>query len=163
MNVAAKKIEKSADKPADESKLKAYDHRRVFIPDLQKVGLWLLPRLRETYPEYGDQEFLTWLRGCAMSDTFLFVQTDHAVALAQTQRDALCRKPTAKEVFVLCDGHAGDEDEGSYLYTVMARWAREIGADEMWIEECTDVPREMIRARLGKLYSRDTMFISIDE
>lgn len=162
MTAVAKKIEKPAEK-SEETKPATYEHRRVFLPDIQRVGPWLLKRLMETYPEYTELQLLTWLRGCTTSDIFLFVQTEHAVALAQIMREALCIKPTVKEIFVLCDGHDGDEQEGAYLYSVMKDWARGLGADELWIEECTDVPREMIRARIGKLFSRDTMFVPLDE
>lgn len=154
MTATAKKTEKT--EPS------AYEHHRVFLPDLQKIGPWLLPRVMENYPDHTEGEIMTWLRGCCMSDIFLFVYTDHAVLLAQVQREALCRHPTVKEIFAFCDGKDGDVDEAAYLYSVMYQWAKGIGADEIQLENCTDVPRELIRSRLGKLYTNDAMYVPIE-
>jgi len=140
---------------------KVYTERRFHLPDLNEKGQWLIGRLQERYPS-SEGELVNWLRGLIVvgSNDYLFVRTDHAFMLAQVTKEPLVKLPIVVEQFVLCEND--HEDEGAYLYTVMAQWARGMGACELRIETQTDVHRDAIKGRIGKLWQRDQIFSKLD-
>jgi hypothetical protein len=139
----------------------SFVHRRFYLPDLQTKGTWLLERLKEFYKSSTEPELMSWLRGVMSSDQFMFIHTSHAIALAQITREALSAKPRVKELFVLCDNEQC-WDEGAYLYSVLKDWAVAIGSSEMIVETFSDVPRDMIKARVGGgMFKRDQVFVKL--
>ena len=131
--------------------------RRFNLPDMSEMGLWLFKRLESRYPTAPDSTFSGWLRGAMESNEYHFVRTDNAVGLAQIYRLPLDPQAHLTEVFVLVK----DQDalpEGAEIYRAFKRWGESMGADEIIVERQTDVPREMIREALGKVWVRETFF-----
>jgi hypothetical protein len=73
----------------------------------------------------------------------------------------LSAKPRVKELFVLCTSE-DDLEQGAYLYSVLRDWAAAIGSSEMIVETFSDVPRDMIKARVGGgMFKRDQVFVKL--
>lgn len=140
---------------AKKEPLEAFPERRFHLPDLNEKGIWLISELKVRFKASTDGELVNWLRAVIVGSTneFLFVRTDHAVALAQVMREPLSSRPVVQEQFVLVDDDKFME-EGAYLYSVLHQWAKNLNAYELRIENLTNVPRNMIKARLGELFDR---------
>lgn len=148
MNVAAKKQEPEI--PA----VKIPEHfnsRRFYLPDISDKGLWLVERLRARYPHLQDNNIVGWLRGAIDSNEYLFIRTEHAFAMAQMMRETLSPHPIVFERFMLHEEGTTKEEtalylaEAKYLYGEMMKWAANVGAREVVVEQWTDVKTEDIK------------------
>jgi hypothetical protein len=91
------------------------------------------------------------------SNEFLFLYQDHAVALATAARPhPLAPKPVVQEIFVLAEKE--HEAEAAVMYDEFARWARGLGIDTVVVEEMSDVPHDMIKEKLGRIFTRQQQF-----
>jgi hypothetical protein len=75
-------------------------------------------------------------------------------------RTPLDPQPHLTEVFVFVK----DQDalpEGVEIYRAFGRWGESMGADELTVERQTDVPRELIREALGRVWVRDAFFAKL--
>jgi hypothetical protein len=140
---------------------KIYDVRRFGVADVRKRGQWIVDRLKDRYAGAKDGELLSWITNAAQSNIFWFMQTDQAVACAQIVREAISPHPKVMELFVLCEPEG--EDQAAFLYAEMLTWAKQIGADELRVENFTDVPRDLIKERVGKLLLRDEIYVKIEQ
>lgn len=134
--------------------------RRFELPDLFKHGPWLVKRLLQVYPHKTREQLEGWLRGIAGHNEFLFLYMEHGVALATFMReDPLAPKPYVQEIFVLAEeGHA---EECAVFYDEFARWARGLGIDIICVEKMSDVPHESIKARIGRIFTRQVQFVRL--
>lgn len=134
---------------------------RFALPDLDAWGVYLMERLLSRFPHLNDRMFIGWLKGCMESNEFLFIRSANAVALAQIVRSPLQPMADVQEVFVLTRG-AGATDEGLAMYDEFRRWAERMGARDLLVDIFTDVPKEAIQRRLGRLYNRINPFIRLN-
>jgi hypothetical protein len=134
---------------------------RFALPDLDVWGVLLMERLMSRFPHLNDRMFIGWLKGCMESNEFLFVRSEHAVALAQIVRSPLQPMADVQEVFVLMRGKGG-EDEGLAMYDEFRHWAERMGARDLLVDIFTDVPKDAIQRRLGRLYNRIIPFIRLN-
>lgn len=135
---------------------------RFALPDLDVWGVYLMERLRTRFPHLNDRMFVGWLKGCMESNEFLFIRTANAVALAQIVRSPLQPLADVQEVFVLV--RAKDcEDEGLAMYDEFRRWAERMGARDLLVDQFTDVPKDAIQRRLGRLFNRVLPFIRLTD
>lgn len=181
MNAPARKTEDRPGPLPPPKPMQTYAHRRFVLPDLNDKGEWIVKRLRnpeedmpKRYAHSQDREIFNFLRSVIDSPEFLFVRTDHAFILAQLMREPLMHNPVAKEWFVLClkmddinkpeeeKAQINPQDEAAYLYSVMFEWAKHSSAEELRIENYTDVPRDMVKARLGKLFAREMIYSKLN-
>jgi hypothetical protein len=51
--------------------------------------------------------------------------------------------------------------EAAEFYTEFRRWAKNIGADIILIEELTNVPNELIKEKLGRIFMREQKFARV--
>jgi hypothetical protein len=130
--------------------------RRFTVADLTLHGLWMIKRLLKAYPQQTDRSIAGWLRSLDGNDS-LFLATDSAVGLFQvTKLNSLAAKPVVLERFVFAmEGH---ETEAVEFYGEAERWAKTMGVEEIIVEAMTDVPHEMIKEKLGRLYIRQQTF-----
>lgn len=122
--------------------------------DLVKYGQWLSDRLRKIWPHMSERLALSWMRGCAESNEFLFIKSAHAVSLFERARKALDARPTIEEVFVFADDTGLAIREAAAHYAEARRWGKGYEAVDMIVGAHSDVPREMIEEQIGKLVSR---------
>lgn len=131
--------------------------RRFQLPDLFKHGPWIVKRLLQTYPHKTQQQLEGWLRGIIGHNEFLFLYMDHAVALGTFMReDPLSEHPHFQEIFVLAE--EGFREEAAAFYTEFVRWSKGLGIEVMCVEVMSDVPHETIKARVGRIFTRQIQF-----
>lgn len=132
--------------------------RRFESADLNTHGGWILERLKKALPDLHEQGIASWLSGVMYSGEHLFLYQEHSVGMAQVFRVAgLEGKPVVRERFVFAQ--EGYVDEASYFYLEFKRWAKNLGADVMVVEEMTDVPHDTIKEILGnRLFTRQEVF-----
>lgn len=126
--------------------------RRVNLPDLEELGIWLVKRLKDRHQEATTPQVMGYLRGVIYSSEHWFVRTPHAVALARVERIPLEPQPLGYEVFVLAQQDY--EYEAASLYPPMASWAANLDCSHLILDHYTDVTRSAIRGRLGGIVSK---------
>ena len=134
--------------------------RRFALPDLDTHGLWLLPRLETSFPQVNQRYFLGWIRNLLYDNSNLFLFQDHSVALFQlTNIFSLAPKPEIIERFVFCQ--EGFQKEASNFYEEVVRWAKPQGIEKIWVEELSDVPHDMIKDKIGRIFTRQQQFARV--
>jgi hypothetical protein len=89
---------------------------------------------------------------------------EHSVALAEMQRaNGLADKPIVRERFVLIEDieNAAQQKEAADFYDEFKRWAKNLSADIILVQELTNVPAEMIKEKLGRIYQRQQQFARV--
>jgi hypothetical protein len=134
--------------------------RRFSMGDLSTHGAWLLKRLLNAYPQLNEKYVAGWLRGMLDSNEYLFICTESAVALFQTLSvHSLENKPWIWERFVFCkEGYVMD---GAECYKRCHEWAKSMGVEQIIVEQLSDVPHEVIKEALGRLYTRQQIFARV--
>lgn len=136
--------------------------RRFETPDIDRHGLWLIPRLKLKYAHLNDRGILSWLRsGLMVSNEFMFLYHEFAVGLVQIESShTLAPKPIAREHFVWAKDKTVPEHviAATALYNRFAIWAKGKGCEVMVVEEDTDVPHEALKENLGRLFARQQQF-----
>jgi hypothetical protein len=128
--------------------------------DLDDKAYWLMPRLREAYPSHSDVQIINFLRNCIPSPDWYFVATENAVLLAQVVTPPM-RKMRVDEEFCICK-HEDFWEEGADLYRDLKRWATTIGASKICVDSFSDVPRDVIGRRVGKVTRMDIFVHSME-
>jgi hypothetical protein len=137
--------------------------RRFELGDLSRHGGWLIPRL-VTALELPEQRLGGWLRSMIDNNEHLFLTQEHSVALAEMQRaNGLADKPIVRERFVLAEN---PEDvmhvkEAAGFYDEFHRWAKNLGAEIILVEELSNVPHDLIKEKLGRIFSRQQQFARV--
>lgn len=128
--------------------------------DIDDKAHWLMPRLREAYPGYTDTAIVNFLRNCIPSPEWYFVASANAVLLAQIVTPPM-RKMRVDEEFCIVK----DEDhweEGAQLYRELKTWATHIGASKICVDSFSDIARDMIARRIGKVSRMDVFVVSLE-
>ena len=137
--------------------------------DFQELGEWLLWRLKDRFPHVTQSMLAGWLRGEMVNNEVMFLRLGNAVGLASIgHKNIMDPRPIIEEIFVLIKGRDADAviekahlAEGARLYEEFKRWGETIGASEMLVERMSDVPREMIKAALGRVWAREVVFTKL--
>ena len=138
--------------------------RRFELADLNLHGEWLLPRLRRTYQHLNDRAAASWLRSILYNNEWLFLCQPHGVSLSQVlYSEALSPKPIVRERFTWVESPELVEQtsDAQWFYAEIQRWARSLGADPIILDETSDVPPELVRERLGRVFERKQLFARI--
>ena len=134
--------------------------RRFAIADLDTHGHWLVPRLMTTYPHLSQRFIIGWIRNLLFDNAYLFLFQDHGVALFQiTPVYSLTPPGVVIERFVFMkEGH---QAEGAEFYAEAFRWAKSLNVKEILVEELSDVPHDMIKDKIGRVFSREQHFVRV--
>lgn len=136
---------------------KAVEIRRFQLPDLSRHGSWIVKRLLQVYPHKTKDQLEGWLRGIIHHNEFLFLYMDHGVALGTFMReDPLAACPHFQELFVLAE--EGHQEEAAVFYDEFLRWSKGLGIEVMCVEVLSDVPHDTIKARIGRIFTRQIQF-----
>jgi hypothetical protein len=134
--------------------------RRFALPDLSTHGTWLLPRLTTAFPHLNDRMVLGWIRNLLYDNSNLFLYQDHSVALFQlTSVFSLAPKPEIIERFVFCQD--GFQKEGANFYEEVGRWAKSQGVERVRVEELSDVPHDLIKDKIGRIFTQEYRFARV--
>lgn len=141
----------------------APESRRFQIPDLDRHAGWVIPRLKRAYPHLDDRTLAGWLRGLVYNPEFLFLYQENACALAQVERAyTLNPRPIVKEHFVFCRNEDAAED-AVWFYDEFKRWARNQDAEVIILSALSDVPKERIKSRFGRLFETPQIFARLQK
>ena len=137
--------------------------RRFDLADLTTHGRWLIPRLVQAL-ELPEQRLAGWLRGMIDSREYLFLAQPHSAALAEVQQvNGLADRPVVRERFVFAEDVDNVEHvrEAAHFYDEFHRWAKSLGAEIIIVEESSNVPHELIKEKLGRIYARQQQFARV--
>jgi hypothetical protein len=134
-------------------------HRFTMV-DLYMHGHWLAKRLMMAYPNQTLNSIGTYLRNLSGDNHSLFITTDNAVGLFQvTNVFAMFNTPSVIERFVFAkEGHLA---EALDFYDEALKWAASMGIKEVFVEYLTDVPHDVIKDRVGRLYTKQQWFAKV--
>ena len=137
--------------------------RRFILPDWTDTQNWLLPRLKVKLPHLQDIQIHGWIRSITDAQEFMFIRTENAVACAQMVKDVMSSAPEVIERFVLAKDRTqpGQVEECQHLYADLFRWAQNVGARDMTIEQFTDVKHEDLATQFGRVFERETKFVRV--
>ena len=150
-------LEKAADKAPPEI-------RRFQLADLDRAGRWIVPRMAQAWPHLNERALVSFLRGILFSNEFLFLYQPHAVALAQViGTHTLSPKPIVQERFVWVEDRANKEHIACAVlfYDRIREWAKGMQCETIIVEEMSDVPHDLIKDRLGRIFSREQKFARV--
>ena len=84
-----------------------------------------------------------------------------SLALAQVvQSHALTGPSVVYERFVWCENpeDKAQQRHAAEFYVHIRRWAKQMGIDTLIVEESSDVPHDLIKEKLGRIFSRTQQF-----
>ena len=134
--------------------------RRFDLGDLSTHGHWLVPRLTQAL-NLPEQRIGGWLRCLIDNKEFCFRVQEHSVGCAEVQLvNGLADKPVVRERFVYAEDidNKAHVAEAAEFYDEFKRWASSLGAEVLIVQEQSDVPDEMIRQKLGRIFIREQRF-----
>jgi len=141
------------------------DSRRFQIPDLDRHAQWFMPRFRKAYPHLNERQAISFLRAIVYSNEFLFLFQEDGVALAQAMgAAALDASAVIWERFVWVKDPNDKEqvENASYFYKEFARWGQRQNIPILHVEEgMTDVPRALIRERIGVVHTTEQRYVEL--
>lgn len=128
--------------------------RRFDLPDINRHGPWLIPRFEREFPHFNHIQVLSFLRSVLYSNEFMFLFQPHGAALAQVMNEqTLQPEPVVWERFVFLEDAKDPYHiaEGVEFYKEFARWTRQKQSASLVVDQHSDVPRDEIRKKLGRL------------
>ena len=132
--------------------------------DLSQHGKWLLPRMMQAYPHMSERTVASFLQSILYNNEWLILYQPHGVALAQVMSaHALDASPIIYERFVWVEDK---EDKAQVkaaaeFYVEFHRWAKNQNIEVIIVEENTDIPHEMIKEKLGRIFTRQQQFARV--
>lgn len=138
--------------------------RRFEIPDLDRHGKWILPRLLAAFPHLTERTAAGFLSSLVYSNEHLFLYQPHAVGLAQVvSSHTLSPKPVIWERFVWVEDQQDKQQvaDAATFYERFVAWGKAMSVEVMIVEEMTDVPHEQIKAKAGRVFSRQQQFVRL--
>jgi hypothetical protein len=134
--------------------------RRFEIADLNKHGGWIIRRLQKARPSLSEPQIMQWLKSMIYSNEHLFLYQEHGCALAQTVREeTLDGRPVVRERFVFAE--EGHTEAAAEFYGQFLQWAKNQQVTTIVVEEMTDVPHDLIKEKLGRLFERKQVFARV--
>ncbi len=138
--------------------------RRFNSADLSTHGAWILPRMLQTYKNMNERAAASFLQNIEFNNEYLFLYHEHGVALAQIMSaHALDAKPIVYERFVWVRDKDDKEQikHAANFYTEFYKWAKAQSVEVIIVEENTDVPHDMIKEKLGRIFTRQQQFARV--
>jgi len=138
--------------------------RHFDTADLTTHGPWLLPRMVKTFSHMNDRAAASFLQTINYHNEWLFLYQAHGVALAQVMAaHTLQGRPVVHERFVWVEDKEDKEQvkQAAEFYVEFLRWAKSLSAEAIIVEENTDVPHELIKEKLGRIFTRQQQFARV--
>ena len=138
--------------------------RRFDTADLSQHGAWIVPRMMQAYPHMNERAVATFLQNIVYNNEWLILYQPSGVALAQVMSaHTLDAKPVVHERFVWVQDREDKQQiaHAAEFYVEFRKWAKSLGADVIIVEENTDVSHDMIKEKLGRIFSRQQQFAKL--
>ncbi len=146
--------------------------RRFMAADLATHGAWLIPRMMKAYPELSEAAAVGWIKGFVVSNEYLFLRLDNAVALAQLMPGyTLVPAQIVQERFVWVADPKNQQqvEQAAQFYGEIYDWANRLsGIQHLIVDENTDVPRaliakSMVKGKDCRLLTREMAYVRVKE
>ena len=138
--------------------------RRFNSADLSTHGKWILPRMLQAFKHMNERGAASFLQNIDYNNQYLMLYHEHGVALAQVMSaHALDASPIIYERFVWVENKDDKEQvkAAAEFYVEFHRWAKNQNIEVIIVEENTDIPHEMIKEKLGRIFTRQQQFAKL--
>ena len=135
--------------------------RKFDTADLSVHGKWIVPRMMQAFPHFNERAVASFLQTINYNNEYLMLFADTGVALAQIlSAHTLDAKPIIYERFVWVEDRENKEQvkQAAEFYIEFLRWGKRLGVEVMIVEENSDVPHEMVKEKLGRIFTRQQQF-----
>ena len=135
--------------------------RRFSTADLTTHGAWIVPRMMKVFPHLNERAVASFLQNIEYNNEYCFLFCDDSVALAQVvQSHALTGPSVVYERFVWCENpeDKAQQRHAAEFYVYIRRWAKQMGIDTLIVEESSDVPHDLVKEKLGRIFARQQQF-----
>ena len=142
------------------------DTRRFDLPDLDRHAAWFMPRFLKNYPHLNERAAIGFLRGVIYHNEFKFMFQEKGAALFQMMgAHSLDATQVVWErfVWVADPENKAYTDAAAFFYKDALQWCKFKSVDIMMVEQNTDVPHEMIRQQIGRLYATEQKFARVKD
>ena len=136
---------------------------RFLSSDLTTHSSWMLKRLVNTFPQKNEWGWANYLRGLCDRNDCLFLAQAHSVALAEiVQTDNWYGQRSVWERFVLCENPQDPRhiEEALFFYARFQNWAQAMGIDRVVVCRLSDVPTEMIKKNIGRIWNETIQYVN---
>ena len=137
--------------------------RRFEPADLNRT--WIYKRLLAAFPQFANEQVAAgWLRSLIFNNEYHFLYAAHGVALFQVVSGNILRpRPMVQEHFVWVENKSDQQQlaEAAQFYTSAQMWATHLNAEVMLVEEMSDVPHDLIKDRIGRIFIRQQQFAKV--
>jgi hypothetical protein len=138
--------------------------RRFNSADLSTHGAWILPRMLQTFKHLSERAAASFLQNIEFNNEYLFLYHENGVALAQVMSAHMLDGSNViheRFVWVKDKEDKNQLKHAANFYTEMMKWAKAQGAEVIIVEENTDVPHDMIKEKLGRIFQRQQQFARV--
>jgi hypothetical protein len=138
--------------------------RRFISSELSTHGHWLMPRLVSKWPNRNEWGWANYLRALCDRNDCLFLAQDHSVALAEiVQVDNLSGWKSIWERFVWCENRQSIDhiEEAALFYDRFHDWGVALAIGKIVVAQNTDVPTEMIKKRIGRVWNEEIKYVNV--
>jgi len=138
--------------------------RKFDTADLSLHGKWIVPRMMQAYPHMNERGVASFLQTINYNNEYLLLFADTGVALAQVMSaHTLDAKPIVHERFVWVENREDKEQikQAAEFYVHFYRWAKSLGTEVIIVEENSDVPHELVKEKLGRIFTRQQQFARV--
>lgn len=135
--------------------------RKFDTADLSVHGQWIVPRMMQAFPHFNERAVASFLQTINYNNEYLMLFADTGVALAQVlSAHTLDAKPIIYERFVWVQDRENKDQikHATEFYTEFYRWGKRLGVEVMIVEENSDVPHELVKEKLGRIFTRQQQF-----
>ena len=137
--------------------------RRFQPADLSHA--WISKRLLAAFSQFANEQVAQgWLRSLIFSNDYHFLYAEHCVGLFQVVSGNILRpRPLVTEHFVWIENKNDAQQlaDAAQFYTSAHVWATHLNAEVMIVEEMSDVPHDLIREKLGRVFIRQQQFAKV--
>lgn len=138
--------------------------RRFDLPDLDRHGAWFLPRFLKEFPHVNERSAIGFIKSVLYSNEFLFLFQEKAVALFQAVGSGgLEAEGIIWERFVWLQDptDTGQQQAAAQFYVHALKWAKQKGIDVVHVECSSDVPRETMKAAVGRVFETSQAYLRV--
>ena len=138
--------------------------RRFDTADLSQHGKWIVPRMMQAFPHLNERGVASFLQTINYNNEYLLLFAETGVALAQVMSaHTLDASPIIYERFVWVEDKEDKAQlkQAAEFYVEFQRWAKNQHIEVIIVEENTDVPHDLIKEKLGRIFNRQQQFARV--
>lgn len=138
--------------------------RKFAVPDLSMHGNWVIPRMLEAFPHMDERAALTFLIQTNYANDHLLLFSDEGIALAQVITGSPLDPATVvweRFVWIKDREDADMQKHAAEFYSHIYQWAKGLSAVAIMVEESSDVPHDLIKDKIGRVFKLERQFVRV--